>query len=261
MKWLSWRWGLGGALVALVIWFILGLVKSDKPPLQFTRSFAREFSIVSGLYAIWNLGGRVRAFGVDQAFERGEQLWRFQQRIGLPSEDWLQEMILPYPWLVKSANIYYAIAHVPAFAAVLVWMFLRHRHTYPAFRTQMALFTGTSLLIQLVALAPPRFVAITGMVDTGILYDQSVYSALGRSSAGQLQAMPSIHVGWALYVGALTASFASRWWVKVLGIGHAVLTFWVVMVTANHFWMDGIVAALIMGFWYVAYRLVARMRT
>ncbi len=260
VKWLSWRWGLGGALVALIVWYLIGLIKTEKPALQFTRSFAREFSIVSGLYALWNLGGRIQAFGADQAIARGERLWDFQQWIGLPSEDWLQEMILPSEWLVKAANIYYATAHVPAFGAVLVWMFFSHRGAYPAFRTQMALFTGTSLLIQLVAVAPPRFVDATGMIDTAILYNQSVYSALGRESVGQLQAMPSIHVGWALFVGILTLRFASRWWVKVIGVSHAVVTWWVVMVTANHFWMDGIVAAGIMGFWFLVFWLLSQSR-
>jgi hypothetical protein len=241
MGWLSWRWGFGGALLAIALWpFVTGLL----------RSFAREFGIVSALYAIWNLGGRIRAFGVDQAFERGEQIWEFQRAIFLPSETWLQELILPYAWIVKSANIYYAFAHVAVFGWSLLWMWWRNRDHYASYRTQMALFTGTSLLIQLVAVAPPRFIESTGMIDTGIFYNQSVYSALGRSQIGQLQAMPSIHVGWALFVGAATYRFAKVPWLKWLGVAHAVLTMWAVMVTANHYWMDGIVAAAVMISWY-----------
>jgi hypothetical protein len=241
MGWLSWRWGVGGALLAIAMWpFVSGLL----------RSFVREFGIVAALYAVWNLGGRIRAFGVDQAFERGEQIWEFQQAIHLPSEAWLQELILPYPWIVKSANVYYALAHVAVFGWSLVWMWWRNRDHYASYRTQMALFTGTSLLIQLVAVAPPRFVEVTDMIDTGVFYNQSVYSALGRAQIGQLQAMPSIHVGWALFVGAATYRFATGPWLKWLGVAHAILTMWAVMVTANHYWMDGIVAAGIMIFWY-----------
>ncbi len=220
------------------------------------RAFAREFGIVSALYAVWNLGGRIRAFGVEQAFERGEQIWSFQQAVFLPSEKWMQDMILPFPWLVKSANLYYAFAHVAAFGWALVYVFWTQREHFASFRTQMALFTGTSLIVQLVAVAPPRFVEATGMVDTGILYDQSVYSALGREAVGQLQAMPSIHVGWALYVGIVTYRFAGSVWLKWIGVAHAAGTMWVVMVTANHYWMDGLVAALIMALWYVVLRLV-----
>ncbi len=250
MGWLSWRWGIGGAVVALAMWpFLKGL----------PRSMAREFGIVSFLYGIWNLGGRIEAFGADQAFERGEQIWRFQQRIGLPSEAWMQELILPFPWLVKSANVFYALVHVPAMIATLIWMFFYHRSHYASFRTQLALFTGTSLIIQLIAVAPPRFVELTEMTDTGILYGQSVYAAIGRASIGQLQAMPSIHVGWAFFVGALTYRFATHGWLKWLGVAHAVITMWVVMVTANHYWMDGIVAGVIMVFWYAVLRAGRRV--
>ncbi len=247
MGWLSWRWGAGGAVLGLMLWpFVSGWL----------RSLAREFGIISGLYALWNLGGRVRAFGVDQALDRGERLWNFQQAVYLPSEKWLQDMILPLPWLVKSANVYYAFAHVAAFGWALLYVFWTQRDHFASFRTQMALFTGSSLLVQLIALAPPRFVEATGMVDTGILYDQSVYSALGREAVGQLQAMPSIHVGWALYVGIVTYRFAESAWLKWLGVAHAAGTMWVVMVTANHYWMDGIIAAAIMGFWYLVLRTV-----
>ena len=237
MGWLSWRWGIGGAAVALALWPLL----SGLP-----KRMAREFGIVSLLYGIWNLGGRIQAFGADLAFERGEQLWRFQQRIFLPSEAWLQELILPYPWLVKSANVYYALAHVPVMIWALIWMFFFHRRHYASFRTQLALFTGTSLVIQLVAVAPPRFVELTGMVDTGILYDQSVYSAIGRAQVGQLQAMPSIHVGWALFVGIATYRFAGSAALKWLGVAHAGGTMWVVMVTANHYWLDAVGGAIVL---------------
>ncbi len=255
MKWLSWHWGVGGAALGVAVWWALGLLRRRDSVADFARSFAREFALISALYALWNLGGRIKAFGADQAIERGEQLWDFQQRIGLPSEAWLQDMILPYSWLVQFANVYYGLAHVPGMVWALVWMFWRHRSHYASFRTQMALFTGTSLLIQLVAVAPPRFVDATGMVDTGIVYGQSVYSALGRDSIGQLQAMPSIHVGWALFVGAITWRFATGPWVRWAGVAHAVLTMWAVMVTANHFWMDGIAAAAIMVCWYGALSL------
>lgn len=251
VRWLSWRWGVGGAAAGVACWWLLAHISRPSDLIRLARSTAREFALVSGLYAIWNLGGRIEAFGADRALERGAQLWEIQQRLGLPSEAWLQDMILPHGWLVQSANVYYAVAHVPGMIGALLWMFYRHSDHYRSFRTQMALFTGTSLLIQLVAVAPPRFVDATGMVDTGILYGQSVYTALGRDSVGQLQAMPSIHVGWALFVGVATYRFASNPWVRWAGVTHVVLTMWVVMVTANHFWLDGIAAAVIMAGWYV----------
>jgi hypothetical protein len=57
--------------------------------------------------------------------------------------------------------------------------------------------------------------------------------------------MPSVHVGWAILVAIMVISAArSRWrWLVVL---YPVATTLAVVVTANHYWMDGIVAALIL---------------
>jgi hypothetical protein len=57
-----------------------------------------------------------------------------------------------------------------------------------------------------------------------------------------MAAMPSIHVGWALLVGiAMWSGSTSRW--RWIGPAHAVATSLVVVWTANHYWLDGIVAA------------------
>jgi hypothetical protein len=84
-----------------------------------------------------------------------------------------------------------------------------------------------------------------GLVDTGLLYHQSVYGHPGTGIADQLSAMPSVHMAWALFV-ALTVVQVSRsrwrWWI----VAHPVVTMLVVVVTANHFWLDGAAAALLL---------------
>lgn len=52
--------------------------------------------------------------------------------------------------------------------------------------------------------------------------------------------MPSLHVGWAFMVAVfLIRATSSRW--RWLWIAHPVLTFAVVIVTANHYWLDGLI--------------------
>ena len=120
--------------------------------------------------------------------------------------------MLPHPWLVQAANVYYAVVHVPALIAMLIWLFVRHRDRYPAVRNTLALLTGACLLVQLVPVMPPRLMSSLGFVDTGHLYGQSVYTALGRGASDQLSAMPSLHVGWALLVGiVVVVASTSRW--------------------------------------------------
>jgi len=240
--WLAWEI----AIVLAVALAAVGLVlrSAAQPRARALMPFAFEASVLFALYTLWRIAGRLSIMETDQAIERGRQLWEVQQWLGLPDEADLQTMILPYSWLVQFANIYYAVAHVPAMIACLFWLFAWHRRYYPPIRNALAAGTAACLVIQLWPVAPPRFVDELGIVDTPELYDQSVYSVLGYQVAGQLQAMPSIHVAWAVLV-AVAAWRVGGPTARGLGIGHAVLTTWVVMVTGNHFWLDGIVAAVL----------------
>jgi membrane-associated phospholipid phosphatase len=105
----------------------------------------------------------------------------------------------------------------------------------------MAWTTLGCLLIQLMPVAPPRM--LPGIVDTGLKYHQSVYS--NGLAVDQLSAMPSVHVAWAACVGWYTWRISpSRW--RFVGPLHAVLTVLVVVVTGNHWWLDGIVAGAVL---------------
>jgi uncharacterized membrane protein len=73
-----------------------------------------------------------------------------------------------------------------------------------------------------------------------------VYGALGSGITDQLSSMPSVHIGWALIVAAAVVSVSrSRWrWLAVL---HPVITLYVVVVTANHYWLDAVAAVVLLG--------------
>ncbi len=208
-------------------------------------AMANEAAIVAVLYSLWQLAGRVSLMGIDDALNRGARLWDLERALGLPNElDW-QNAMVPHSLTTQAANIYYAGAHVPAMGIFLLWLFLRHGGDYRPWRNALAIVTGACLLIQLVPVAPPRLTPETGMIDTGLAYGQSVYGALGRGIAGQLQAMPSIHVAWAALIGWATWSVSSSRW-RVLGPIHFALTFIVVALTGNHYWLDGIVAMILL---------------
>jgi membrane-associated phospholipid phosphatase len=97
------------------------------------------------------------------------------------------------------------------------------------------------LLVQVLPVAPPRM--FPGIVDTGLLYNQSVYS--NGLPIDQLSAMPSLHVAWAVLVGYYTWRISpSRW--RYLGPAHSATTIFVVVATGNHWWLDGIVAVAIL---------------
>ncbi|MCP3910331.1 MAG: inositol phosphorylceramide synthase [Actinomycetia bacterium] len=207
-----------------------------------SRGFTVELARMLALYTGWQLAGKLSVMRIDDAVRRGEQIWDLERWMRLPDEAAWQLAIIDHDWLVRAANIHYGGAHVPGMGIFLVWLFVWHRDAYPALRNTLVWITAVSLLIQLVPVAPPRLVPSIDMVDTGILHGQSVYASFGSSVAGQLQAMPSLHAGWAILVavGAIQVS-TSRWrWLALL---HPIITMYVIGVTANHYWLDGIVGA------------------
>lgn len=214
---------------------------AEAPRARAVLPWAREACIISALYAVWQLAEQVSLAGVAGAFARARWIEQFQLTLHLPAEKSIQALVLGSSLLTQLANYYYASMHFAGLCAFLVWLFVRYRRRYAAVRTTLALATLACLLIQLMPVAPPRL--LSGFVDTATRYGQSVYS-LGLG-ADQLSAMPSMHVAWAVFVSFYLVRIGrSRWrWLFAL---HAPITVFVVIATANHWWLDVIVAVAVL---------------
>jgi PAP2 superfamily protein len=223
-----------------------GVTRRLRPPrLVKTMVFAREAATMIALFALWQFAGSYSVMAPDTAVARADWLWRAERSVHLPSEALIQRFFLPHPLLVQFFNLYYAALHFAVLITVLVWLFVRYRPRYPRVRTTVVLFTAGSLLIQLIPVAPPRMLPAAGMVDTAIQYGQSVYGSVAGFNADEYSAMPSVHIGWALLVALVVVTVSrSRW--RWLMLAYPVATTLVVVVTANHFWLDGVVAAALL---------------
>ena len=202
---------------------------------------AREGAIVMALFTLWQIAGGLALTRVAGAFDRAREILAVERRLPLPTELWVQHLFLPHPVLIKAMNVFYLYVHINSIVIFLVWLFLRHRDRYPWVRNTLVLLTGTCLLVQMIPVAPPRMLTDAGFVDTATLYGQSIYGPFGSGIADQLSAMPSVHVGWALLIAYVVITISpSRWrWLILL---HPLVTTVVVVATANHWWLDGIVA-------------------
>ncbi|HEY9337791.1 MAG TPA: phosphatase PAP2 family protein [Kribbella sp.] len=201
----------------------------------------REIGLLAVLFGVYNLGRFLSAEHAGSAFRHAHELIGWEARLGLPSEASIQHHALAIDGLARVANVFYASVHFPLTAAVLLWLMIRRPAAYGKARWALASLTGLALIGHMFfPLAPPRM--MPGWVDTGVLLGQSVYGPSTDSGvANQFAAMPSLHVGWAFLVAVvLIRATRSRW--RWLWIAHPVLTFTVVVVTANHYWLDGLVA-------------------
>jgi hypothetical protein len=241
----SLTWQHSGELAAVLVATGGGLALAKDSRLRMFGALLRETATIAALYGLWQLAGELSVTGTDRAFARARWIRGFEQDIGLPSEHSTQQLILGHSLLVQGANLYYATMHFTVLIIFLIWLFTRHRALYGRWRTVLALLTASCLFIQFLPVAPPRMVPGTGMVDTAMLYGQSVYGSIGGFQADQLSAMPSVHVGWAVLVAVAVCSVTkSRW--RYLAVAHAAMTVVVVVVTGNHFWSDGIVACALL---------------
>ncbi|MEE1803096.1 phosphatase PAP2 family protein [Streptomyces sp. JV176] len=215
---------------------------SARPPL------VRELMLVTGLFLVYKLGRLLADGRTGEAFHNADRVRGWERALGLPGEGGVQGVLLHSETLVQAANTYYAAVHFPATVLFLGWLYWCGPGHYVRARRALATLTGAALALHLLMpLAPPRLLPATGLVDTARVYGPSVYgpSPATDPMANQFAAMPSLHVGWALMVAVgLIAATRSRWrWLWLL---HPLVTLFVVVGTANHYWLDAIVAGALL---------------
>ncbi|MFD0318434.1 phosphatase PAP2 family protein [Streptomyces flavalbus] len=216
--------------------------RTARPPLL------RELLLVAGLFLAYKLGRTLAAGHTAEAFRNARHLWDLERAVRLPGEGGVQSLLLHGDGLVRLANTYYATVHFPATAAFLVWLYLRRPAHYVWARRVLAAVTAAALVVHLAfPLAPPRMLTPTGLVDTARVFGPSVYGPPESDQlSNQFAAMPSLHFGWAVMVAVgLIVATRTRWrWLWLL---HPLLTLLVIVGTANHYWLDALVAAVLLG--------------
>jgi hypothetical protein len=173
--------------------------------------------------------------------------------MGLDVERGLNGFVTRTDWLAYVCNYYYATLHFIVTIAVLVWLYRRHPLRYRSIRSVLFATNLVALIgFYFYALAPPRLLEGHGYVDTIIAFHTwgSWGSADVDAASNQYAAMPSLHIGWALWCAVVIWALAERRWVRVLGAIYPLLTLFVIVGTANHFVLDAVggLLALVAGF-------------
>lgn len=184
---------------------------------------------------------------------RAHDLLQLERTLNIDIEGPLNRIAVHTEWLAVFSNYFYALAHFVVTIGVLVWLYKRHPLQYRPLRT--ALYVANVIALAgywLYSLAPPRFLPGEGYVDTVRAFGTWGSYASGDLShaSNQFAAMPSMHIGWALWSGLAIFWLARRTWVRWAGIAYPLVTLLVIMMTANHFILDAVggAVALAMGF-------------
>jgi hypothetical protein len=169
----------------------------------------------------------------------------------------LDHWIVGVPWLAVAACYFYALMHYVMTPTILVLS--RRRGGWQYWRGYWALVVGSAIALVIYAnwpLAPPRLMPELGTIDVmqhfanaGWWGDAaSAPRGLGDAT-NQFAAMPSLHCGWALWCGIQMWGFGKRWW-RVGAVAYPLLQTFVVIATANHFFLDvvGGVTCVLLGY-------------
>jgi hypothetical protein len=208
----------------------------------------REIVLLITLFVAYRLGRLAITGHDDLAIANAWRIWDVERLLRLPDEETFQQWVLQWPDVLKAANWYYVGVHFPVTLAFLAWGWLRRPPAeYRWARRLIITLTAFAMLLHVaMPLAPPRMLSSLGFLDTMAVFGPSAYDGGAATVANQFAAMPSLHVGWALLIALVVVRTAkSRWrWVVV---AHPVITTLVVVVTANHYWVDAVVVALLLG--------------
>ena len=129
MKWPTWDQAAVVAVACALIALVLRRTRPTRARLAVLAG-STELAIMASLYAVWRLARVLPLAPTDGAIDRARRIDRFQHTLHMPSELSLQHFVFRYDWLARCSNYYYAIVHVPALIAFLVWLFVRHRDQY-----------------------------------------------------------------------------------------------------------------------------------
>jgi hypothetical protein len=194
----------------------------------------------------------------------------WERDVHLDPEHALNDLLWHVHALAVAASYFYAALIWVVTPMVLVWLYRRHPAKYRSARTALVAATGIALLVYLLLpTAPPRMVPGAHFHDVlAETHQWGWWSGQGSDAprgltgtANQLAAMPSMHVGWALWSGWLIARHSRHRSVKVLGAIYPLLTAIDVMGTANHYFFDTVGGLVTIGLGVGLTRAVGRFRS
>ncbi|MFI5940152.1 phosphatase PAP2 family protein [Streptomyces uncialis] len=216
-----------------------------------------ELPLLLLVYLAYSAGRLLARGDVSTAVDHGLAILRAEKALWLNAEHPLNRLFTEHAWIGVPADFWYASLHYLVTPAVLIWMFRSRRVHYRAARTWLLLSTFVGLIgFTLVPTCPPRLLDAThGFVDTMAQY--SAYGWWGTEASAprglggmtnQYAAMPSLHVGWALWCGVVLWRHGGRGpLMRTAAVAYPLITTVVVMGTANHYFLDAVAGAAVMG--------------
>jgi hypothetical protein len=212
----------------------------------------RQLVLFAGAYYAYRIVRGAVDGQVTVAFDHARHIVDFERSLGLFFEPGLQDWALNNQWIIDAANWCYINSHFLITTTFLIWLYLARNESFYYVRNMFMVAMGLALVLYVAyPTAPPRFLPEWGFADT-------VTNAVGQANANNANllynpyaAVPSMHVAFALMVAIPAFKIVRSRPIKALWCVYPFLVTFVVLVTANHWWMDaalGVAVAAVSAF-------------
>ncbi len=226
--------------------------------------WVRELGLLAGLYAGYSAARLLGDADLAGATANAYDLLAVERALRIDVEGTANDVVDAWPLLAIVASYWYSLLHYLVTPAVLVWVYRRRHGDYPRVRNALVFASAIGLVgFTLLPMAPPRM--LPGFVDT--LASTSYAGWWGSEASAprglgaltnQLAAMPSLHVGWAVWVAWVVVGLSTHRWVRMLAVAYPVVTTLVVVGTANHYLLDAVAGAVVVAAGFRLARHLAR---
>jgi hypothetical protein len=202
------------------------------------RPWARELTLFFAAYLLYSLGRFVAVGDVDVATDNAHAIADLERSLSVDIEEGVQNAF-DGTWALWVLNHLYLAAQLVVVPGALIVLYRRSHGHYELLRnTVLATWLISLPIYALFPVAPPRLADI-GLVDTittqtGVALD----SKLTTKFFNEYAAVPSLHAGFAVAVGAALAAATTRRSRQIAAWLWGPIVCLAVVATGNHFVAD-----------------------
>jgi len=183
----------------------------------------------------------------ELAFVNADRIIEIERSLGTYFEPGFQAALIDHSWVIDTANWLYLNSHFTVTVSFLAWMYLFHNRNFYFARNMFMVAMGLALVgYGLYPTAPPRLLPGNTFVDTiasltGGAQDSKTASLLLNKYA----AVPSMHIGFSSMIAGTAFSIVKNPVGRLLWLLYPLVVFFVIVATANHYWLDAAAGALV----------------
>lgn len=219
-----------------------------------------EIAAAVALYAVYEVVRGVGGEDWARARLNTDAIVALERQLGVYWEHGIQAAALAIPGFGSILGFLYLALHLVGTTAFLVWVYRSRRAAFALVRTTMVLSTAIALVGYIAFPAAPPRLADLGFSDavsahTGLDLSSDLLGALYNPIA----AVPSLHFGYALIVGAGLFALARNPWLRAVGAAYPFAMLYIIVATGNHFLFDAAAGgAVVVAAWLAARWLMHR---